>query len=202
MAGPRVLPVIDSRPPSLPWFAGLAAPSVTSPEQPSLLDPPDRLDTPGPGPAGPMIGPDWQLRPDPRLPEAGAWASSLALAAVEVVRGRRPIGQLSRWVTEDQLDRLARTAARSPRRVATAARPVLQARVQSVRVQFPIREVAEAAVHVRIGPRSVPVALRLDAIYDRWLATALDLRSIEQREGWDDQRVAVRETQAAEGGAA
>ncbi len=26
--------------------------------------------------------------------------------------------------------------------------------------------------------RSVPVALRLDAVYDRWLATALDLRSV------------------------
>jgi hypothetical protein len=57
-------------------------------------------------------------------------------------------------------------------------------------------------VHVRIGPRSVPVALRLDASYDRWLATALDLRSMEQHGGWDDQRAAVRETQAAEGGAA
>lgn len=203
MAGPRVLPVIDSRPPSLPWFAGLAAPSVASPAQPSLLDPPERLDSPRPGPAGPMIiGPDWQLRPDPRLPEAGAWASSLALAAVEVARGRRPIGQLSRWVTEDQLDRLARLAARSPRPASTAPRQVLQARVQSARVQFPTRDVAEAAVHVRIGPRSVPVALRLDAIFDRWLATALDLRSLEPHGGWEDQRVAVRETQAAEGGAA
>jgi hypothetical protein len=179
MPGPHVLPVIDSRPPSLPWFADVVLPTAAPPTQPSLLEPPDLFDQPRP--TGTMITtPDWQLRPDPRLPEASAWAASLALAAVEVVRGRRPIGQLSRWVAEDQLERLARHAARSPERLVTTTpgRPVVQARVQSARAQFPSNDVAEAAVHVRIGPLSVPVALRLDAVYDRWLATALDLRSM------------------------
>lgn len=181
MPGPRVLPVIDSRPPSLPWFAGLARPAGPTTAQPSLLDPPGLPGEPRPGSgSGIMItAPDWQLRPDPLLPEAGSWAASLALAAVEVVRGRRPIGQLSRWVTEDQLEQLARLAARSPRTIAPLpGRPVVQARVQSARAQYPSPDVAEAAVHVRIGHRSVPVALRLDAVYDRWLATALDLRSV------------------------
>jgi len=181
MAGPRVLPAIDSRPPSVPWFVGLVAPIGAPAAQPSLLEPPGLPARPRPGEVGGTTpAPDWQRRPDPRLPEAGAWAASLALAAVEVVRGRRPIGQLSRWVTEDQLERLAELAARSPRTIAAAARtgPVLQARVQSARVQHPSAEVAEATIHVRIGPLSVPVALRLDAVYARWLVTALELHSL------------------------
>ncbi|WP_152364695.1 Rv3235 family protein [Microlunatus speluncae] len=177
MAGLRVLPVIDSRPPSVSWFAGLAPPLGAPAAQPSLLELSGLPDRPSPdAPATTTAAPAWQARPDPRLPDAGPWAASLGLAAVEVVRGRRPIGQLSRWVTEDQLERLAKLAARPPRTIkATArARPVLQARVQSARVQHPGAEVAEAAVHVRIGPLSVPVALRLDAVYDRWLVTALE----------------------------
>ncbi len=180
MPGPRVLPVIDSRPPSVPWFAGLVAPSWTPAAQPSLLELPELLARPDTGVFGRTTTVDWQLRPDPRLPAAGPWAASLALAAVEVVRGRRPIGQLSRWVTEDQLELLAKLAARPPRTITATARagPVLQARVQSARAQHPTDEVAEASVHVRIGPLSVPVALRLDAVYDRWLVTALELRSL------------------------
>lgn len=182
MPGLRVLPVIDSRPPAVPWFADTVLPPMDHPGQPSLLELPDLTGFPAEPAAGLITSTDrsagWQAEPDRRLPDATAWSSSLGLAAVEVARGRRPIGQLSRWVTEEELGRLARVAATARSRYAERLRPgpgPVQARVQSARVQFARADVAEAAVHVRIGPASVAVALRLDAVYDRWLATALRL---------------------------
>lgn len=182
MPGLRIRPAVESRPPSVSWFDDLVAPPADPAGQPSLLELPGLPDEPAPGriegtvPAvGTAVG--WQAVPDPRLPDAVSWSSSLALAAVEVVRGRRPIGQLSRWAADDVINRLGRLAKRSPfAKPSRGIRPVLQARVQSARVQFPWPEVAEAAVHIRIGPGSVAVALRLEAGYDRWLATALQLR--------------------------
>ncbi|MFC7618935.1 Rv3235 family protein [Microlunatus sp. GCM10028923] len=177
MSGPRLLPAVESRPAAIGWFASLTRPIAVPAGQPPLLDAPD-------GPEPPAVfmdrpaetGPVWQATPDQRLPDAANWAASLALAAVEVVRGRRPLGQLSRWLDDDQLDRLAGLAAR-PSLVPTIPRggPVRQAWVQSARAQHPSDLVAEAAVHVRIGPASVPVALRLEVNYDRWLVTDLRL---------------------------
>ncbi|GAB3759484.1 Rv3235 family protein [Microlunatus parietis] len=179
MSGPRLLPAVESRPTAIGWFASLTRPIAVPASQPSLIDAPGWPEPPPSVVIGPTPdrSPRWQAPPDPRLPDAANWSASLALAAVEVIRGRRPLGQLSRWLDDDQLDRLAGLAAR-PVLVPTIprGRPVRQAWVQSARAQHPAGLVAETAVHVRIGPASVPVALRLEVNYDRWLVTDLRLR--------------------------
>jgi len=177
------------------WFPGLDRPPDLGPDQPTLLDPP-RSTTDSPQLTGPPLPADplrpfegsaaarerqgWQATPDSRLPDPVAWSAGLALAAVEAARRRRPLGQLSRWLVDDEYDRLAALvdapSARSDERLHPRPEP-LNARVQSAHVQCPHPEVAEAAVHVRIGASSVAVAIRLEASYDRWLATVLRLVS-------------------------
>lgn len=167
------MPAVESRPAAVGWFAALTRPIAVPVGQPSLIEAAEGPEPPSiVVPADPRGAPRWQVTPDPRLPDAANCAASLALAVVEVVRGRRPLGQLSRWLADDQLDRLAALVAR-PAVVTTIprGRPVRQAWVQSARAQHPADLIAEAAVHVRIGPASVPVALRLEVIFDRWLVT-------------------------------
>jgi hypothetical protein len=45
----------------------------------------------------------------------------------------------------------------------------------SIRVQHPHPEVAEVAARVAVGASSTAVALRLEALGNRWLGTALEL---------------------------
>jgi hypothetical protein len=106
----------------------------------------------------------------PGLPDARAWSLALAVSVLEVLSGRRPSGQLSRWLDEPVF---AALAARLPRRRPGAGSPAPTLR--SVRVQHPGPGVVEVTVHARLGERPVPVALRLEARPGRWLCTALEL---------------------------
>ena len=161
-ARPLVVPLAESRPAAQRWCTDpLPGPS---PAQPTL----DLR--PVPVPLVPASPADLVHRSAvPGLPEAGAWSVALAVTLLEVVAARRPGSQLSRWLTQETLDGLAR---RLPsRRALPTAAPALQ----SVRVQHPRSGVAEVAVHGRLGDRSLPMALRLEALRTRWLCTALEL---------------------------
>jgi hypothetical protein len=158
---PLVAPVVESRPQPRRWSV---AGRVPHPAQPPLdLRPADdphvevsALDAADPGVAG--------------LPDARAWSVALAVTLLEVLAGRRPAGQLSRWLDEPVL---AALAGRLPRRRPGSAAPAPTLR--SVRVQHPAAGVAEVTVHARLGERPIPVALRLEARPERWLCTALEL---------------------------
>ncbi len=162
--------VIDSRPPDRTWLGPVAP--VRVPGQPPL----------DLGPAGPPARPvhltqvtaGWLTAPRPGLPPAGRWAASLSVALVEVLQGRRAAAQLSRWVQEDVLARVAlverRRRASVPRSLAP---PPVQ--VHSVRVQHPRADVAEVAAHLGLGRQRHAVALRLEGLGDRWLCTAAEL---------------------------
>lgn len=146
-SAPRLL-AVDASPP-VPDVAGSGRPRIGSA---------DRLeddDLPRPVDLGSL--------PDPRT-----WAALLAQAVVEVLGGRRPVGQVVRWVDPEILERLRASA---PARGGTG-RPVL---VRRVRVSTQLDGTVEAAVVVDDGTRCRALALRLEALSRRWLCTALDL---------------------------
>lgn len=118
----------------------------------------------------------------------------VALAAVEVLAGRRPLAQLARWLTPDVYDALGRRAALSApgSRVldATAGRedlsragqprdgtarpgPGKRASVRRVRVHRVDAHVVESSVVVAYGDRVRAVAIRLTRASGWWRASAL-----------------------------
>jgi hypothetical protein len=105
-------------------------------------------------------------------PDAVAWSRSLARALFEALQGRRPLGQLTRWVDERVL---AVVAWERRQRTQSNGRPGRPAVLISVRVQHPHADAAEVSAHVQVGHRSVALAFRLEAWYDRWMCTALEL---------------------------
>ena len=114
----------------------------------------------------------WAARPRPGLPDAQEWSTTLALAVIQALVGRRSVAQLNRWVVDEVLVAIGIYQRRS---LALHGRIAIPTAVRSVRVQHPDPEVAEVAVHVAIGKRSAAMAFRLEALGDRWLCTALEL---------------------------
>lgn len=112
------------------------------------------------------------------LPDPRRWAAQLAQAVSEVSVGERPPGQLTRWLARDQLARLAaRAAAMASHPAARAQRGVPRARtVRAVRVCPVAPGVIEASAVLVGGERSHAIAMRLEAVAGRWLATVVDMR--------------------------
>lgn len=160
---PLVAPLVESRPEARRWGGEPVLRHDAA--QPALdLRPPGDPLVSAPPPAVPA--------PTPGLPDARAWSVALAVTLLEVVSARRPTAQLSRWLTEDAL---AAFTARLPRHRGAAGSRLPPPALQSVRVQQPRSGAAEVSVHGRLGPRSVVMALRLEAQHERWLCTALEL---------------------------
>ena len=163
LSHPLVAPLAESRPPARRWALD---PSLRpDPGQPTL----DLR--PGSDPLVVASPADVADRTAHGLPDARAWSVALAVTVLEVLAGRRPRAQLSRWLAEDVFTALGRQL---PGRRPAGAAPVPPA-LRSVRLQYPVTGVAEVSVHGRLGERSVPIALRLEARQTRWLCTALEL---------------------------
>ena len=131
----------------------------------------------------PVLGPLSAGRPDP-----GGWGASLALAFAEALQGRRPPGQLSRWVDEHVLATLtvhARVRSAAERRTVSGNRRLVAvsgpAVLRSVRLQFPQPEAVELSAHLHVNGRSVAFAFRLKGWGERWLCTALELSPDDRR---------------------
>ncbi|MEE6273419.1 Rv3235 family protein [Georgenia wangjunii] len=110
----------------------------------------------------------------PPLPDPAPWAGSLVRAAVEVLVGTRPVSQLTRWLSADLYEALARRAGLAVRilgRPSTAR----QARIQHVHVCVVRPDVCEASVVVHDGQRVRAAAVRLEVHRGRWRATALEI---------------------------
>lgn len=110
-----------------------------------------------------------------RLPAPAPWVARLAPAILEVAAGERPPGQLTRWVTRDIRETLARRGAAALRHPAGSARAPQCRRVRSVRVTQPAPGVVEASAVVIGAVRARAVAIRLEAVRGRWLATAVEI---------------------------
>ena len=109
------------------------------------------------------------------LPAPAPWVARLAPAILEVAAGERPPGQLTRWVTRDIRETLARRGAAALRHPAGKARAPQCRRVRSVRVTTPAPGVVEASAVVIGTARARAVALRLETVRGRWLATAVEI---------------------------
>lgn len=171
-AGVRALG--ESRPPATSWTA---SPAYAVPDdQPPLdlrdLDLLDPVQPRDPDLRATVVRARWTVQPRPGLPEAAPWSTSLVLAVVQVLIAQRPIAQLNRWLADEVLGAVA---VQQRRRRLEGGRDVVRVRLRSLRVQHPHPEVAEVSAHVAVGIRSTPIALRLEALGDRWLCTALEL---------------------------
>ena len=112
------------------------------------------------------------------LPDPGRWVAQLARAVAEVSVGERPPAQLARWVSRTELSRLTLRAsyvARHPS--ARAQRGITRLRtVRAVRICPVAPGVIEASAVLVGTDRSQAIAIRIEAVGGRWLATAIDLR--------------------------
>jgi uncharacterized protein DUF6459 len=169
-----VRPVAESRPPAVSWEP-LPLRTVP-PDQPTLdLSEPEVPDLARPRESGVRVTVTrarWTARPRPDLPDAGEWGASLVVAVVQALLAQRPIAQLNRWLADDVLAAVSR---QQRQRRSTPARTVVRVRLGSVRVQHPHPEVAELAARITVDSATTAVALRLEALGDRWLGTALEL---------------------------
>jgi hypothetical protein len=168
----RLLP--ESRPAETSW-PRVSHLDPTS--QPLLdLDPDrDRVDPPAPRTGGVQltrVRGRWFCAPRAGLPDAAAWSASLAPAVLQAMLASRPTSQLTRWLAEDVLTAVT---LHERKRRAQRGRRAVPVTLRSVRVQHPQPEAAEVSVSLMVGQRCLPMALRLDALGDRWLCTALEL---------------------------
>jgi hypothetical protein len=170
----RVRPLVESRPPAVSWDAP-PAPSVP-PDQPTLdLSEPAAVGLAAPGEVGgrvKVVRARWTASPRAGLPDAGEWGGALVVAAVQALLGQRPVAQLNRWLSDEVLSGVVR---RLRQHRTTPHRRVVGVRLGSVRAQHPQPDVAEVAARVLVGGSTTAVALRLEALGDRWLCTALEV---------------------------
>jgi hypothetical protein len=170
----HVRPLVESRPPARSW----QPPPLVSvpPDQPALdLSEPsevDRVGPHGPGVRVTVVQARWTARPRLGLPDAGEWSASLVVAVVQALLGQRPIAQLNRWLADDVLAAVSR---QQRRHRSNPPRSVVRVGLGSVRVQHPHPEVAEVSARLAVGPMTTAVALRLEALGNRWLCAALEL---------------------------
>jgi hypothetical protein len=132
---------------------------------------------PAPPPDLHLVGAREEPGYDPHLMEPRLWVGRLARAIAEVSIGARPPGQLTRWVAKDELARLTRrgtAVARHPS--ARAQRGVIRLRsVQGIRVCPVAPGIVETSAVLVGGERAQAIAIRLEVVADRWLATAVQL---------------------------
>ncbi|QCB93171.1 Rv3235 family protein [Cellulomonas shaoxiangyii] len=115
---------------------------------------------------------DEEPGPEPDV-DAGRFAHGVGLACVEVVQGRRPAGQLARWLAPGVLHAVQERAALSRR--AGVPTPPRRPQARRVRVCAIDARTAEACLVVDDGTRVRAVALRLEAHRGGWRVTILEI---------------------------
>ena len=121
-------------------------------------------------PVAPRVGPshpeDFDAQPTSRvdLPDARQWSMRIVHALVEVVNGRRPASQLTRWLTPEVLSQVQGLITRTPM-------PTLH--VRSINVHETDDGVAELSAVFGTQNRIYAMALRLEGLDGRWRGTAL-----------------------------
>ena len=154
-------PLQDDRPP-----LRLVLPGVAVPRPPHRPGPRPRLI--GPARRADEFGPAWTLRAD--LPDAGVAGRRVVTLALEVLAGRRPVGQLQALASPGVFAAVA--GGRRPRWCVEGTAPLL---VGPMHVCEPVDGVAEVSAVARRGGRAHAVAARLEGIDGRWRCTALQI---------------------------
>jgi hypothetical protein len=101
-----------------------------------------------------------------QLPPARRAAQVLATALVEVLSGRRPVGQLRLHCAPGAYAAVVSRASNTP------GAPI---QLISVRVCQPADGIAEVSATVRAGRRVRAIAFRVEGVQGRWRITALDI---------------------------
>ncbi len=117
-------------------------------------------------PRAPQLRPRGSRPPAATPPEPAIWAARLTVALLEVEQGARPATQVMRYCSPEVFDSVVRRHRPTDGR----HRPV---RVRRVRVDSPAVGVVEASVVVADWHRVRALALRMEAVDDRWVVTAL-----------------------------
>jgi len=109
-----------------------------------------------------------------RLPDPTKLCCAMVQAAVEALRGNRPLAQLARWVSPEIYEELAARSELTQRVLGRGA-PVHHASIRRIRLCRLGEHAAEATVVVDDGPRVRAVAVRLEGHRGHWRATALEI---------------------------
>jgi hypothetical protein len=117
---------------------------------------------------------DW---PPDDLPDPLLWTAKIARAVAEVAIGARPPGQLTRHVERGELARIIRRGqAVSRHPSARMQRGVSRLRaVRAVRACHVAPGIVETSAVLVGGERAQAIAMRLEAVSGRWLATVVQL---------------------------
>lgn len=112
--------------------------------------------------------------PEAPLPDPTSICCAVVRAAVEVLRGERPVAQLQRWLAPDVFDSLARRALlmQEATGVDSTASPVGVRRARMLRLGDAI---AEATVVVEDMDRVRAAAVRLEARRGVWRVVILEI---------------------------
>lgn len=105
------------------------------------------------------------------LPDPESFGRRLLVAVFEALSGRRPLPQLSRFLTPGVYTGLATDLDRA-RHDSVWSKPTV---MRSIRVCEPADGVAELAAVVQTGPRYRAVAVRLEGLDGRWRCVRLQL---------------------------
>ncbi|MGV8967326.1 MAG: Rv3235 family protein [Cellulomonas sp.] len=119
---------------------------------------------------GPAAAPAEQIR----LPDPTKLCCAMVQAAVEALRGTRPLAQLARWVSPEIYDQLVARSAVT-QRVLGRTDATHHASIRRIRLCRLGENAAEASVVVEDGPRVRAVAVRLEGHRGQWRATALEI---------------------------
>ena len=109
------------------------------------------------------------------LPDPGSWSAMLACSLLEALSGDRPVSQLARWLAKDVHDELTAQVDAVRRHPSGRIRAVARRTVSGVRVCHVKAGVVETCAVVVGNKRARSVAIRLEEVKGRWLATAIQL---------------------------
>lgn len=113
-----------------------------------------------------------EIELEPSLPRPDAYVAQAAVILSDVLVGRRPVIQLSRWATPALQQAIARRVARESERTDRGWGQAVTHR--SVHLQVVGDRVIYATAVFRVGRRARAIAFRMQAGQRRWLVTELD----------------------------
>jgi hypothetical protein len=110
------------------------------------------------------------------MPDPEALIRSLAMSAIEIIHGRRPLDQISAWITGTVASELVLRRTLQMRRDAIArdTRRLPHA-LGSTKTTQPAYGVIEGVAIIHSRVRSRAVTIRLESLDNRWRATALSV---------------------------
>lgn len=168
MSAPALVPYVRLAPPYQPPYDDELAPSTLPAGTQQLpFDPVDPV-----SPQETAVPATFALRG--KLPDPAPWARQFLQAVLEVLSGRRPVGQLQRMASPGVLAGVARVGSRA---AAAGAQPVIV--VRSVHVGEPADAVAEVCAvisrHEGGQIRYRAVAARLEGHNGHWRCVTLQV---------------------------